>query len=157
MSAVVEQPEKCTRPMIEADLSQVMDIETSVYKFPWSKQIFRDCIRVGYSCEVVTSEDEILAYAIMSSGAGEAHLLNICVKQVYQGHGIGKLILQSMIEMAKDKKVHTIFLEVRPSNDIALNLYLKSGFNEIGTRKDYYPAKGGREDALILALNIFAE
>jgi ribosomal-protein-alanine N-acetyltransferase len=155
MSAVVEQPEYLCRPMAVADLQQVMDIENSVYKFPWSKQIFKDCMRVGYSCWVVARGDDILGYAIMSSGAGEAHLLNICVDKQYQGQGVGQFILQTMIELAKNKKVHTIFLEVRPSNRTALELYLKNGFNEIGTRKDYYPAKGGREDALILALNLF--
>ncbi|MCG6971118.1 MAG: ribosomal protein S18-alanine N-acetyltransferase [Gammaproteobacteria bacterium] len=155
MSAVVQEPEYCTRPMEPGDLAQVMEIETSVYKFPWSRQIFKDCIRVGYSCQVVTHHDDIAAYAVMSSGAGEAHLLNICVKQVLQGQGIGQYILHSMIELAREKNVHTIYLEVRPSNEVALGLYLKNGFNEIGTRKDYYPANRGREDALVLALNVF--
>ncbi|MGD8592717.1 MAG: ribosomal protein S18-alanine N-acetyltransferase [Gammaproteobacteria bacterium] len=157
MSAVVQQPEYLSRPMAEPDLQQVMDIENSVYKFPWSKQIFWDCMRVGYSCQVVTRDNEILGYAVMSSGAGEAHLLNICVNRQYQGQGVGQFMLQTMIELARDKKVHTIFLEVRPSNRIALGMYLKNGFNEIGTRKDYYPAQGGREDALILALSLFTE
>jgi len=157
MSAVIEQPDYYARPMVAFDLQQVMDIENSVYKFPWSIQIFKDCIRVGYLCQVIYQGDEILAYAIMSCGAGEAHLLNICVRPSYQGQGVGKFMLETMIELAKDKEVNTVFLEVRPSNRIALDMYLKYGFNEIGTRKDYYPAKGGREDALILALNLFAE
>ena len=157
MSAVVEQPDCFPRPMVETDLAQVMEIENSVYKFPWSKQIFKDCLRVGYSCQVVTRDHEILGYAIMSSGAGEAHLLNICVNRQFQRQGIGQFILQKMIALAKEKKVHTIFLEVRPSNRIALDMYLKNGFNEIGTRKDYYPAKGGREDALILALSLISD
>ena len=74
--------------------------------------------------------------------------------ELYQGQGLGNFILDSMIGLARDKNVHTIFLEVRPSNKIALDLYLKNGFNEIGQRKNYYPAKGGREDAAILALTI---
>ena len=155
MSAVVEQPDYITRPMQESDLTQVMAIETDVYQFPWTKQIFKDCIRVGYSCRVVTRNDEIVAYAIMSAAAGEAHLLNICVKQDFQGQGLGQFILEDMTELARSKRVHTIFLEVRPSNEVALHIYIKHGFNEIGTRKDYYPAKGGREDAVILALNLF--
>jgi ribosomal-protein-alanine N-acetyltransferase len=154
MSAVIKDSDYQARPMAEADVSKVMDIETSVYQFPWSPQIFKDCLRIGYSCQVATINDEIVGYAIMSSGASEAHLLNICVKQSLQGQGIGKLILHTMIELAKEKNVHTIFLEVRPSNQAALSLYLKSGFNEIGQRKNYYPAKGGREDALILALTL---
>jgi ribosomal-protein-alanine N-acetyltransferase len=157
MSAVIQEPEFYTRPMQQRDLAQVMDIETNVYKFPWSKQIFKDCIRVGYSCQVVTHDEAVVAYAIMSAGAGEAHLLNICVKQDFQGQGIGQHILHAMIELAKDKNVHTIFLEVRPSNQAALSLYLKNGFNEIGTRKDYYPAHRGREDAMVLALNLFTD
>jgi ribosomal-protein-alanine N-acetyltransferase len=59
-----------------------------------------------------------------------------------------------MIELAKQKKVKTLFLEVRPSNKKAMALYGKFGFNEIGTRKDYYPAHRGREDAVVLALQL---
>lgn len=154
MSAVVKHSDYNTRPMVEADVPEVMDIETTVYHFPWTKQIFKDCLRIGYSCRVATLNDEIIGYAIMSSGASEAHLLNICVKQSHQGQGVGKFILNTMIQVAKEKNVHTIFLEVRPSNHIALDLYLKTGFNEIGQRKNYYPAKGGREDAMILAMTI---
>lgn len=154
MSAVIEQADFIVRPMLEADVPEVMNIETRAYEFPWTKQIFKDCIRVGYSCRVLANDQEIIAYSIMSSGAGEAHLLNICVKKEYQSQGLGGYVLQAMIDIAKTKKVDTIFLEVRPSNLAALSLYSKYGFNEIGQRKDYYPAKGGREDAVILALNI---
>lgn len=154
MSAVIDQADFIVRPMLDADVPEVMQIETSAYEFPWSKQIFKDCIRVGYSCRVLTNDSEIIAYSIMSSGAGEAHLLNICVKKEYRSQGLGGYILQAMIDIAKTKNVDTIFLEVRPTNHAALNLYSKCGFNEIGNRKDYYPAKGGREDAVILALSL---
>jgi len=154
MSAVVKQSDYHTRPMVDDDINDVMDIETTVYHFPWTKQIFKDCLRIGYSCLVATIDEEIVGYAIMSSGASEGHLLNICVKHSHQGQGVGKMMLHTMIQVAKEKNVHTLFLEVRPSNRIALDLYLKTGFNEIGERKNYYPAKGGREDAVILALTI---
>ena len=97
---------------------------------------------------------EIQAYCVLSSGAGEAHILTLCVKKEYQGQGLGKILLQHLIDVAKDHKAEVLLLEVRPSNTTAVHLYHKYGFNEVGTRQGYYPAKEGREDALIMALDL---
>ena len=85
---------------------------------------------------------------------GEAHILNISVAPNEQGQGIGRRMLEHLIELATGK-AETIFLEVRPSNVGAIALYEKMGFNEIGVRKGYYPATNGREDAIMLALELF--
>ena len=154
MSAALEHPNYTIRTMKNSDLDAVMGIELDVYSFPWSKQIFTDCMRVGYHCLVITLDEELLGYAIMSAAAGEAHLLNLCIKKQHQRSGLGKLLLRHSIKLAESKKVQSLFLEVRPSNNAALKLYEKLGFNQIGTRKDYYPAKSGREDAIILALTL---
>ncbi|WP_455203328.1 ribosomal protein S18-alanine N-acetyltransferase [Kaarinaea lacus] len=153
MSAVIQQPDYHLRPMAQEDLAAVFAIEKEVYAFPWTEQIFVDCIRVGYYCRVVEKDNVVVGYAIMSTGAGEAHLLNLCVGKSWQRHGVGELLLRHMIEIAKNDQIEAIFLEVRPSNTAAMRLYDKAGFNQVGMRKDYYPSKGGREDACILALH----
>ncbi|MDH5665223.1 MAG: ribosomal protein S18-alanine N-acetyltransferase [Nitrosopumilus sp.] len=156
MSAVLESSENI-RPMNEDDLDKVMAIEPHAYEHPWTKGIFRDCLRVGYSCWVIENEQgDIDGYGVMSVGVGEAHILNLTVAPEMQKQGLGKMLLQYFIELARHHALDTILLEVRPSNKAAVALYAKTGFNEVGVRKDYYPAKKGREDALILALSLIS-
>jgi len=140
--------------MTEEDLDDIMDIENQTYQFPWTRGIFRDCLHVGYCCWVYASENQVDAYGVMSIGAGEAHILTIVVNEASRGQGLGKLMLEHLLKVAEQHKVVTVLLEVRPSNNIAVQLYRNSGFNEVGTRPNYYPAEDGREDALIMALPI---
>jgi len=148
-----EQPgDYAIRVMAEADIPHIMDIEERAYEFPWTAGIFHDCIRAGYCCYVLERKDHaIIAYAVMSIGAQEAHILNICVSPQERGAGYGRALMAKMITLARRLQADMMFLEVRPSNVAALSLYEKLGFNEIGARSNYYPAKQGREDALILA------
>ena len=69
-------PDILIRPMAESDVSDVITVERASYQFPWSEGIFRDCLRVGYVCRVVSINDTIIGYGVMSVGAGEAHILN---------------------------------------------------------------------------------
>lgn len=154
MSAVIQSPPYFLRPMSHEDLDDIMSIETKIYNFPWTRQIFIDCLRVGYLCQVVEVNSEIVGYCIMSIGASEAHVLNLCISENNRRIGLGQKLLTHMLVMAKHRNVGTVFLEVRPSNKAALKLYDKLGFNQIGTRDDYYPAKIGREDAIILAKSL---
>jgi len=154
MSAVIESPPFFIRPMSEADLDDVMSIETQIYDFPWTRQIFHDCLRVGYISHVCKLDNELAGYCIMSTGASEAHILNLCIAPDYRRNGLGQRLLEHMLDTAKQRNVGTVFLEVRPSNQGAIALYDKMGFNQIGTRHDYYPAKVGREDAIILAISL---
>ncbi|MGZ8165845.1 MAG: ribosomal protein S18-alanine N-acetyltransferase [Methylobacter sp.] len=142
------------RKMYASDLPAVLEIERKNYQFPWEEDIFRDCFRAGYSCWVCEELDKVLGYSILSIGAGEAHILNICVDPAEQKQGIGRKMLENLIEVARGR-AETIFLEVRPSNPVAIALYKNMGFNEIGIRKGYYPAENGREDAMMLALQVF--
>lgn len=151
MSAVVRQPEPRLRPMREADLREVLRIERSAYEFPWTLGIFRDCLRVGYCCWVLENGMEIQAYGVMSVGAGESHILNLCVRPDLQRRGLGRRMLRHLLNLARLHRAKTVLLEVRPSNKAALMLYKDMGFNEVGVRRNYYPAADGREDALILA------
>jgi len=149
--SLVEQAEFEFRPMRRSDLRTVSEIEESAYEFPWEPIAFRDCLLVGYCCWVGEKAGRILSYGIFSVGAGESHILNLCVAPQAQGLGYGRRMLEKLMEVARGHRAEMIMLEVRPSNKTALQLYQKLGFNEIGTRKDYYPARNGREDALVLA------
>jgi [ribosomal protein S18]-alanine N-acetyltransferase len=139
------------RAMIDADVTGIMKIETRAYAFPWTAGIFRDCMGAGYCCHVLERNAEIIAYAVMSLGAKEAHILNICVSPDARGEGYGYALMDKLLALARQLRADMMFLEVRPSNEAARRLYDKLGFNEIGTRRNYYPAEQGREDALILA------
>jgi len=162
MSAVLEgldseKVEGQFRLMVEDDLDEVITIEKAVYPYPWTRGIFHDCLHIGYLCRVLEINEKIIAYAVMSVAVGEAHLLTIVVPEAEQGKGYGKKMLNEMIQQAVDDNASTLYLEVRTSNKIAIQLYHERGFNELGIRNNYYPADKGREDALILALNLSFE
>ncbi|MGZ8174645.1 MAG: ribosomal protein S18-alanine N-acetyltransferase [Methylobacter sp.] len=142
------------RKMRSSDLPGVMAIERANYQFPWEEDIFRDCFKANYSCWVCVEDENVLGYSILAMAVGEAHVLNICVAPAEQGQGIGRKMLQHLVEEARGR-AETMFLEVRPSNAVAIALYQDMGFNEIGIRKGYYQAENGREDAIMLALQIF--
>ena len=142
------------RTMSDADVPAVMRIERESYQFPWTEGIFRDCLRVGYTCRVAEVEGEMLGYAVMSSGAGEAHILNLCVRQDARCAGIGRRLINYLLVRARTLGMDEAFLEVRPSNTVAARLYQSLGFQQVGTRRGYYQAEGGREDASVLKLRL---
>jgi [ribosomal protein S18]-alanine N-acetyltransferase len=143
-------PEVMIRAMRGNDVVDVVAIERASYQFPWSEGIFRDCLRVGYVCRVVTVSRQVMAYGVMSFGAGEAHILNLCVTEPYRCRGVGRRLLSSLIERAAAAGMADAFLEVRPSNTAAIRLYLALGFEQAGMRRGYYQAAHGREDAAVL-------
>ena len=151
MSAVLNEPGLDFRPMQSADLTEIMEIERRSYPYPWTRLIFSDCLHAGYSCWICERQGIIQGYGILSIAAGEAHLLNLCVRPESQRQGVGEKLLVHLTTLARRHDAEIIFLEVRESNAAARSLYDKMGFNELGTRKDYYPAAGGRENGLILA------
>jgi ribosomal-protein-alanine N-acetyltransferase len=144
------------RPMTLADVPAVVSVERGSYQFPWSEGVFRDCIRVGYLCRVVESVGEVAGYGIMSYGAGEAHILNVCVRQDLRSAGVGRRLMDFLLERARAAQMQDIFLEVRPSNPTAIRLYESLGFSRVGVRKAYYQANGGREDAWVYKLTLAA-
>lgn len=150
MSAAVESQRPTLRPLREHDLAKVHGIEQRSYDFPWSYAVFSDCLRVGYSCWVVIDKVELAGYGIMTIAAQECHILNICVDPEYRRRGYASDLLQQLLSSADVHGAKTAYLEVRPSNVGALDLYLREGFTKIGERPDYYPALNGRENALVL-------
>jgi ribosomal-protein-alanine N-acetyltransferase len=137
------------RPMQSDDLPAVVALEHEVYPFPWSEQIFRDCLRVGYDCWVVEAGTGVSGYGIMSMGAGECHILNLCVAPALRRQGAGRALLTMLLRRARRAGMLHAFLEVRPSNGAAIALYESMGFERIGLRRGYYQARGGREDAIV--------
>ena len=155
MSAVLKQQKLTYRRMQKDDLPRVIAIEICAYPYPWTLGIFNDCLRVGYSCFVAESDNNtVVGYGVISTAAGECHILNLCIDVELQGCGYGRELLNYLMNAAGDKNVSDVFLEVRPSNKHAVHLYESIGFAEVGLRKDYYPADKGREDAVIFAKNI---
>jgi ribosomal-protein-alanine N-acetyltransferase len=151
-------PNICLRPIQEDDLPAILEIEQATHICPWSLQIFKDCLLVGYTTCLLELDDYIVGYGLLSVGAEEAHILNLCVHPHFQRCGYGKLLIKHLLTRAKQQKVKTVFLDVRVSNQAAINLYLQLGFNEIGRRKNYYFSKNRHhEDALIFALELFSE
>lgn len=143
------------RPMHESDIDAVMAVERRAYPFPWTHGIFRDCLRAGYPAWVLEQpEGRLLGYGVLSVAANEAHVLNICIDPHLQRQGRGRGLLRSLIHIARSHGAQRVFLEVRPSNPHAITLYLDEGFNEIGRRPRYYPARKGREDAIVMALEL---
>ncbi|HEV2703280.1 MAG TPA: ribosomal protein S18-alanine N-acetyltransferase [Steroidobacteraceae bacterium] len=142
------------RPMHEADVCDVIRIERASYQFPWTEGIFYDCLRVAYLCRVAVQDQQIVGYAVMSMGAGEAHILNLCVREELRRSGVGRELIRYLLTQAEEAGMSEAFLEVRPSNTIALLLYESLGFEQVGTRRGYYQAIGGREDAAVLRLRL---
>ena len=146
MSALVE-----IRTMNYSDLSQVIRVEIKAYPHPWTLGIFRDCLRVGHHAWVMLLDQKVVGYAVVMLSPGEAHILNICVDPDYQAKGLGRHLLRHLIKSTNQTDIDMVLLEVRRSNTRAQRLYQSEGFHELGVRKAYYPAKDGREDAIILA------
>ncbi len=145
------------RPMTTADLDAVMAIELAAYPFPWTATIFRDCLNAGYRAWVAARGTMVCAYGLLSTGAGEAHVLNLCVALPERGRGTGRRLLAQLLVDARAAGAQQVFLEVRPSNREAVRLYESSGFHLVSRRPGYYPASNGREDALVMARELLPE
>jgi ribosomal-protein-alanine N-acetyltransferase len=151
MSAAVI-PETAIRPMQAADLNGVELVEKASYDYPWSRAVFRYCLLAGYYSLVLDVGGTVYGYTIMSIAAAEAHILNLCVHPELRRLGYGRRLLNALLFKAQDNSVKQVFLEVRPSNRAAINLYSSAGFEEIGIRPAYYQARNGRENAVVLSL-----
>lgn len=143
------------RPMLGADLDPIMRIEEQAYPYPWTRGIFSDCLRHHYPCFVYEEQHRIVAYCVLMLSLDELHLLNLTVTPQRQQQGLGRKLLNTVERVGLGLAAKDCFLEVRPSNVAARQLYLRHGFHEIGLRKNYYPAQQGREDAILMAKTLF--
>ena len=142
------------RPMTEADLDAVLKIEYAAFSHPWTRGILTDSL-TSYSCWVMFEGSQQVGHGVIQVIMDEAHLLNITVKVESQGRGLGYKLLEHLMGQAKAQGAKDCFLEVRDSNQTAYRLYERYGFNEVGRRRGYYPAVGGREDALVMVCPLF--
>jgi ribosomal-protein-alanine N-acetyltransferase len=144
-----------SRQMVKQDLEQVVAIEREANQFPWSLKNFEDCLKARNKAWVFEdSQGQICAFTIVQNVVDEAHLLNICVAPSAQGQGYGRKVLEHVIDFANSMSSVLIVLEVRRSNLRAQQLYLSAGFNEMSVRKGYYPAQEGKEDAVLMGLDL---
>ena len=142
------------RHMTGADLDAVVAIEETIYPHPWTRGNFSDSLAAGYHCWIAECGGEMAGYTVVAIAAGEAHLLNLSVARPWQRRGIGREMLSFVLRLARESGAARILLEVRPSNSAARSLYAAAGFAEIATRRGYYPADKGREDAIVLELEL---
>ena len=154
MSAVLKAQYEF-RPMQMDDLESIMVIEPQIYPYPWTRGNFSDSLSSGYSAWVLMLNQQIIGYSLMMLVLDEAHLLNLSVAKSYQKQGLGRLLLEHMVSIARKNQMANMFLEVRPSNISAIALYENMGFNEMAVRRNYYPAAHGCEDAVLMGLALW--
>jgi ribosomal-protein-alanine N-acetyltransferase len=142
------------RPMTEADLDQVMEIERAIFANPWRRSFFLSDINRPQGLSIV-AEDEgvILGYAV-AWGTEETHLANLAVSEYERGKGVGSKLLDEVLAFARRSKASSMYLEVRVSNTIARKFYSERGFVPTYLRKGYYE---NGEDAVIMEREIEAE
>ncbi|CAM2911034.1 ribosomal protein S18-alanine N-acetyltransferase [Legionella worsleiensis] len=143
------------RRMKESDIDNVYSIETNVHITPWSRDILRDCVLVGYDCRVLeinNGDNPILGgYIISRVSNNTCHILNLCIAKPLQSKGLGRKLIQTVLySLSKFTDTQNVILEVRPSNYSALRLYESLGFETVEIKKGYYKDAHGVEDAWLL-------
>jgi ribosomal-protein-alanine N-acetyltransferase len=143
------------------DVKTLMTIELACHSHPWSEKTFSSCLGGRYFADMlgdnqneVVKADTAIGFYVGEYVAGEATLMNVCVKPSEQGKGYGKLLLTQFLSQAKKRSATKIFLEVRAKNIAAQMLYMNAGFIEIDRRIGYYPSNSGfgYEDAIVMSL-----
>jgi len=154
MSAVFKTMEAGFEPMTEASLDEVVAIERAAYAHPWSRGNFSDSLKSGYQAQLLRAGDTLIGYFVAMKGVDEVHLLNITVAPGSQGLGWGRVMLDALAIWSRAQDAQWLWLEVRTSNARAQQVYLRYGYRRVGERKNYYPAEGGREDAIVMSYKL---
>jgi ribosomal-protein-alanine acetyltransferase len=143
------------RSMHAADIDSLLLIERAVHVVPWNKNAFNICLQAkGNTGWLIENNGQPMGFVIVSFKIA-CHVLNLGIARHYQRQGLGKQLLEYVINHAKSLSAPFIYLEVRRSNIPAINLYKKIDFSQVGERKNYYPIGDGQyEDALIFARNL---
>lgn len=145
------------RDMNLNDVIHVHEIESQMADFPWGKNIFRDCVLIGYGAWVVELNNKIIGFALMTVDKDRCHIVNITIHKEHHRKGFGRELMNHMIHKAKQAETKEIILEVRVSNEPAITLYKSLGFREIGIKPAYYEKVGNqREDGLLMSLRFHA-
>ena len=144
------------RRMQADDLDRVIALEQQAFSHPWTRKLYDDAL-TSYECWMMIVDHQHVGHGVISQVLDEAHLLNIAIAVEQQGKGLGLQLLEHLMQRSGERGCVECFLELRESNRSAYRLYERFGFNEIGRRRDYYPAPGGHEDALVMVCTLFAD
>jgi ribosomal-protein-alanine N-acetyltransferase len=137
------------RPLGLTDLSAIDEIEQRAYKTPWSRSMFASELAKSSSvCLGAFDGERLIGYVINSRYVDAWHIMNVAVDPDYRRRGIATRLLEHVFESTRDDQRRGYTLEVRVSNDRAISLYEKLGFERQGLRRGYYT--DNREDALIM-------
>ena len=136
------------------DLDGIVQIERAVNPFPWGEEALRDTIASSGHHLISLREGRAVGFLLSNFVLDEAQLLLIGVSPDWQGIGVGGQLLKELINRSQDQGQKLIYLEVRSGNQRAIRLYRSLGFIDIGVRRDYYPGLVGREDAIVMSLQI---
>ncbi len=138
------------RTMTVEDLDAVMIVEQDSFPTPWSRSAFEDELAQNRLARylVALDGDAVVGYAGTWLVINEAHVTNVAVRGNRRQEGIGRLLMEALMDMARDEGMESMTLEVRVSNEAARALYHQLGFVSAGIRKNYYSET--KEDALIL-------
>ena len=159
MNALLQPLEARFEAMTPAWLPAVLRVEQSAYPHPWSELNFADSLQAGYQAQLLTAglppQAELLGYFVAMKGLDEVHLLNIAVAPAHQRQGWARVMLDALALWARGQDAQWLWLEVRVSNLRAKAVYQSHGFQQVGTRRHYYPATAsmpGGEDAIVMSL-----
>ena len=149
-SSILASPACDWAALAGEDLPEIVAIEQAAHPYPWSEAVFEDCLRAGYRLDGAFDRGRLLGYSVVMRVLDEWHLLNLCVDPASQRRGVGRFLLERVLEAARVDGASCVLLEVRAGNRAAIALYESAGFADIGHRKAYYPAPDGREDARVM-------
>jgi ribosomal-protein-alanine N-acetyltransferase len=139
------------RDMTEVDLTEICNIEQESFSDPWSYEDFLESFRNEHNSYLVAEQDDVIVGYCGYWGVGEeGYIYNVAVRKDYRRRQIGYRMLTELIIRAQEKGITALTLEVRKSNEAAIGLYERLGFESVGIRKDFYSKP--REDAVIMWL-----
>lgn len=142
------------RTLNASDLTSVLAIETAAHSHPWNQPRVEQALEKYQGFGLCDESGDLLGFAFVMTVAGEAELLDFVVDPKQQGQGLGYLFVEWLVQNIAESN-ERFYLEVRVSNKPAICIYENVGFVEVGLRPNYYPADNGREDALLMAMELF--
>ena len=149
-------PPWTVQALTREDLDTVLRIEQTAYSHPWTRGNFEDSLASGYRLQGLVSDGQVRGYCVAMEGVQEVHLLNITVAPDFQRQGLACCLLDDLTQWSRTRGAQWLWLEVRQSNARALQVYARYGFRQVGVRKNYYPVRAGREDAVVMSLSLNA-
>ena len=140
------------RSMELEDLDEVLEVEKSCFKIPWTRLMFEDELINSNAYYYVIEVDKIVGYVGFWKIIDEAHITNVAIHNDYRRLGYGRALINALLNKAKELEIIAVTLEVRVSNLAAISLYERFGFVSSGVRRGYY--SDNNEDALIMWLKL---